>query len=641
MTIIPADNSLAMSGSYIVESSLAGDLWPYNGKTELTNTSTPAAKVNTGTYMSKPITEITKNSDGTVSFWFIKAPATPVTTPTNLSANVEGETSATISWEPGDENAEAYTLEVTKHRDSTATLVGEYDFTTGSYNGWNKANSAEFDSTNGVKLASNSNPGSITSPSFTTDVSGEVTIMVNAKNYGSDSSTLTVSLSTGASTTVTLTNEFADYCVVLKGTADTSTTVKLSAASKKRCYIRNASIYTGNNAENAPARVTETSTTYTRTFAGITDTSYQVTGLEAGTLYDYRVKATTTDTEFYTDSEWTAYSQFTTEGGDENGEENGGDENGGEDPNTPETPTVETVDTPVGTTDAQQTNSSVTISWDAITDYDVTYSVELTKQKVQAAQPSLLSSTDFTSSSHGWTKSSSGIGNSNSNGTQLGSNSNAGSLTSPVFTTDNLGAVSVTVNSKYMDSNSYLTVKLLDESGTSLDNKSFSQTNAYKDYTAVFTDVTPYTSVKVQLSAAKSKRIYVKSADIYLGDITASSAAPKREQTITKSGDTILIEGITDNQVTVTDLEEGATYDYRIKAVPVDTEHYEESEWSAVNSFTLGTATAIDSIDADADASDADAAYYTLGGLRLTGAPTAPGLYIRRTATRVTKHVVK
>lgn len=67
-TLIPADNSLDGTGN-------AGDLWPYRSITSLTNLTTPAATVynanSNGTYfMNKPIRDITRNSDGTISFIF-------------------------------------------------------------------------------------------------------------------------------------------------------------------------------------------------------------------------------------------------------------------------------------------------------------------------------------------------------------------------------------------------------------------------------------------------------------------------------------------------------------------------------------------------------------------------------------------
>ena len=74
VTIMPADNTLSTNNE-------SGDTWPRNGKTEFTDNSTPAAKLNmtasgsiTGNagYLGKPVTEMVINNDGTASFWYIK-----------------------------------------------------------------------------------------------------------------------------------------------------------------------------------------------------------------------------------------------------------------------------------------------------------------------------------------------------------------------------------------------------------------------------------------------------------------------------------------------------------------------------------------------------------------------------------------
>lgn len=78
MTLMNADNTW----SYYNEST---DLWPQNGKTEFTDNSTPAAKLNmsangsiTGNagYLGKPVTDMVINNDGTASFWYMKGSAT-------------------------------------------------------------------------------------------------------------------------------------------------------------------------------------------------------------------------------------------------------------------------------------------------------------------------------------------------------------------------------------------------------------------------------------------------------------------------------------------------------------------------------------------------------------------------------------
>lgn len=75
-TLIPADNDLKLVPySYfgmtlydIVVEDEATDLWPIEGAFELTDTSVPAAGVNTGGFMSKPILDISRNDDLSISF---------------------------------------------------------------------------------------------------------------------------------------------------------------------------------------------------------------------------------------------------------------------------------------------------------------------------------------------------------------------------------------------------------------------------------------------------------------------------------------------------------------------------------------------------------------------------------------------
>ena len=81
MTIIPADNVLSSSTNRF-------DLWPQEGRTALTDESTPAADVYTGDKMHKPITVMTISEDqSTASFgYMLKAP-------TPGDANQDGEVS--------------------------------------------------------------------------------------------------------------------------------------------------------------------------------------------------------------------------------------------------------------------------------------------------------------------------------------------------------------------------------------------------------------------------------------------------------------------------------------------------------------------------------------------------------------------
>ena len=91
MSLMNADNSW----SYYDEST---DLWPQSGKTEFTNNSTPAAKLNlkangsivsNAGYLGKPVTEMVINDNGTASFWYMKGSATnPIISVTTNDINL-------------------------------------------------------------------------------------------------------------------------------------------------------------------------------------------------------------------------------------------------------------------------------------------------------------------------------------------------------------------------------------------------------------------------------------------------------------------------------------------------------------------------------------------------------------------------
>lgn len=93
MTLVPADNTL----SYYSETT---DLWPRGGKTEFTDNSTPAARLNmtskgniTGNagYLGKPVTEMVINGDGSASFWYMKGVVVdPVISVTSTDVNFGG-----------------------------------------------------------------------------------------------------------------------------------------------------------------------------------------------------------------------------------------------------------------------------------------------------------------------------------------------------------------------------------------------------------------------------------------------------------------------------------------------------------------------------------------------------------------------
>ena len=138
----------------------------------------------------------------------------------------------------------------------------------------------------GMKLGSGSKLGYLTTPALDlTGCNGTITVKLNAKSYGSDNTSITVSCG-DASETIALPAEAADCNVVLTGVsaaADQKVTIA-SATQGKRFYIYNVEIYAGEGAASA-----------SRVITGITDKTYTVDGLTAGETYTFYVEANYTD----------------------------------------------------------------------------------------------------------------------------------------------------------------------------------------------------------------------------------------------------------------------------------------------------------------------------------------------------------
>ncbi len=318
MTPVPADNYLKLNSInydgeiyYVIdEKDALGDLWPYGSATELTDTSVPAAKVNTGSYLGKPLTEMTRNADGTISFWCMKAALPSVDSPVLDDHIVPDETSFTATWQASASAGVTYTLEVSEHRDIIYSLVMDVDFSSDNH-GWESTGYTAVEN-GATRFGSNKNNGALDSPVFTTDDSGIVTVQFNAKSYDKDASSVNVCLldATGyeiTSKTVALGSSYGDYTVVLSGKASAGTKVSFETLEKKkRFYLKSAKVYTGDasDAAKASSRATESGDDTRRVITGITGTSYTVTGLKAGGVYDYRVKAVPVDDANFVASAW-------------------------------------------------------------------------------------------------------------------------------------------------------------------------------------------------------------------------------------------------------------------------------------------------------------------------------------------------
>ncbi|MBP5562049.1 MAG: M6 family metalloprotease domain-containing protein [Muribaculaceae bacterium] len=323
MTIIPADNSLKMDysqGSYFANlEDQENDLFPYQKSSsvlinELTDTSTPAATLYVGGKMGKPITNITKDATGLVTFDFMKGQMAP---PELSDATDITDTSFKAEWSEV-EGAQSYTLRVTPKGDEAELLLEENfsSFTTNTNDqsdnldasfaneGW--TGTAIYFENGGVRLSSSRKAGSLTSPTLAVS-EGKVTVAYGAYSYGTDGN-ITMKVATGSDNkNVTVAKDVADGLVVLN--AGEEDAVTFSASARQRPILTYIRIYDGDATEqlsaNAPRRAEGNETLL---FEGITETSCVVTGLTPETTYKFDVKAVGEDNE----SKWSAFKLVTT-----------------------------------------------------------------------------------------------------------------------------------------------------------------------------------------------------------------------------------------------------------------------------------------------------------------------------------------
>lgn len=325
MTPVPADGELQLdSYSYFGEmyyspneEGLLGDFWPWKENTEWTDETTPAAAVNTGSFLSKPVTEMTRNADGSISFWTMKTPLPSIATPTGIEHTVLSETSARISWTAGDANATDYLLQVYPHRDITWSLIYDEDFTkSGSWETlWDTEGYTAMES-DGLRFGSNKQPGGLISPAFDLDGNRQVTVAFTAKAYGNDDSSVVVSVLDENNKeldtkTVALSSQHKAYSLVLDAATSGKVTVWFETTGKKaRFYLKDARIYVGDASEEVAKarRAAAADNVMEITVKGATE--YTLTGLEAKQKYDYRLRALSPDETAYNHSGWSEVGTF-------------------------------------------------------------------------------------------------------------------------------------------------------------------------------------------------------------------------------------------------------------------------------------------------------------------------------------------
>ncbi|MBP5315103.1 MAG: M6 family metalloprotease domain-containing protein, partial [Muribaculaceae bacterium] len=330
-TIIPADNTLS---DYNEETDLYGE-----SNHSLTDATTPAAKLNmnsSGTlptngagYMGKPLTEINLNSDGTVSFWYIKGNEPHFAPVLNDATNVQN-TSFTASWtdETDAQYVSSYDLQVNAQGSSTSSVYSLVSSASSLSNGDKiiivdeTASKAAGAISNNVLVAkdvtiSNS---SITDPEdvevFTLVANGANWKLANSEgqyltsttakkvSYTNSGTSVSISISSGSATI-----NFGTAGKILYNNGSPRFTTYTSNATST---MRLPKIYKlSSGASSAPLRASETGDANSRTITGITAKSYTVSNLSPGTTYQFKVRANYADGS---QSDWTATKSVTLSG---------------------------------------------------------------------------------------------------------------------------------------------------------------------------------------------------------------------------------------------------------------------------------------------------------------------------------------
>ncbi len=312
MCPVPADNRLNTSSE-------SGDLWPGIGNTatSFTDTSRPAASLNGGGMLSKPLTEITLNDDGTVSFMYMKGALRPLSVPVICEHTVNTNTSFTANWTHDDAPDDVtYTIELTPHLDVQEILCTT--FGEELQGGW-ELEQYNYTATWDViydcfKIGSSKNKGGIISPTFDAGTENMLSVVIEAASYGSDNSTIVVKTVDQSGKTISekqqqLDASFGVYTFLLDCNPGEATRLVIStAAAKNRILLRYANIYSGDASsmfDGTTVRIRRAEIDNERiTVTDITGNSYTFDDLKPGERYDYRIKAVALNTEEYSDSEW-------------------------------------------------------------------------------------------------------------------------------------------------------------------------------------------------------------------------------------------------------------------------------------------------------------------------------------------------
>lgn len=282
MTIIPADNSLKMvlSDSYYFADTddQVNDTYPYGNNNSLTDTSSPSADIYTGSgKMGKPITSITKNSNGTVSFVYIASAAFGGDAPVlNIDESSIVQDGFTATWNACS-GASGYTVRLTPFNSvlnetfgkcttaSETAINGSLDAYT-DIPGWTgyRARPQE----GGFRLGNSGSTGTLGSITYSAlDLSnsgGKVALQFTAFGYDGDDTPLNITCG-GQTQTVTLTSSSASYTVVFdEVTAEASQKLVFQNGTKgKRVTVSSINVATPDATGEQQYPATGTSLTLT------------------------------------------------------------------------------------------------------------------------------------------------------------------------------------------------------------------------------------------------------------------------------------------------------------------------------------------------------------------------------------------
>ncbi len=287
---------------------------------------------------------------------------------------------------------------------------------------------------------------------------------------------------------------------------------------------------------------------------------------------------------------------------------------------------------------------SFTAIWSPADDNDVTYTLNVFEHRdikyELALSTKFVKGGDYTK---GWTTEGSAEFYTQTGGTteaiKFGSTSKTGGVvTKSDIAIGDYDCATVTVNAKSFNNDTNVKLRISGLSGsTTLSSAEVTLEKTAKDYTVVLPKLSKNFKIKIETVAAK-KRAYLYSAGIYLGDATAAAARSMKAPAVSGDQTDMTITGITDTQYLVKGLKPGVTYDYRVKAVPVDATLHSESPWSETVTVALSGSSIADT---NADTADENAEYYTLQGLCINPSALTPGIYIRRQGTSTTKIYIK